>query len=704
MSEYTKLIDYLNSVIASIYEKQQKIHDINTQQLNLKKQLENTIGLINSSMIDKINVNELVTQLTGIIPESEVDDITKKITELSKMKAFLLDERITNPIKKIMLTDLDYIKARINTICSNIQELSLAEEDITMLDTCQKILTFIDEKGYTKILSDEERISFYEFLQKHIPDDCLLLISEYIIFANSKKSRYNANTSNTAMQIIDKNAEEVIQELKVEIKNDEDYHHETEPLSLSNVPNDISGTGNIDFSEIYNQIVELLKIHQNDVNLEIYDMYKNYFSKMNLYEIYGMRSMFLTANSINWEAAIPCIKEVLIPNIDSEYRQIVFKMLNEIVALNKEQLEEYLQEEKRQELHKNQFNNLKTEFMTIIKLYDRLKAKIDEITIKINKQTNNNKDIINSLLNIIQSSSKVDIGVQDYLKYYGIEYDELKMYYLSIMMQSDIDYIKEFIELEILSEEDFKGLSLLLEEVKNYISNFEEIYSLIHDKKMMLESQEQKEEITQNSKKQYESGKSVIIFFRKNENSKFLIEEDLDKQLIDEESYNDIHQILRRTSETPCENWGRVLFDKDHFKSFVHYNKQNGEKGDVVTVTSDYSGKKYELFRLKYKGPTIPRITAFHINMCDENRRKLGISQEKSVILVIGEKQVNKHSNESQEYSYFIREFKDNALEIKKYIELFENPNTEEKVLYRILNDSSDLYDYFIEKSKGLVI
>ena len=89
--------------------------------------------------------------------------------------------------------------------------------------------------------------------------------------------------------------------------------------------------------------------------------------------------------------------------------------------------------------------------------------------------------------------------------------------------------------------------------------------------------------------------------------------------------------------------------------------------------------------------------------MCEENRRKLGIPKDKHIILIIGEKQITTYSNESQDYSDTRKELKNNKELIKKYIELFENPNTSEEVLYKILNDSSDLYKYFEDKVKGLV-
>lgn len=392
------------------------------------------------------------------------------------------------------------------------------------------------------------------------------------------------------------------------------------------------------------------------------------------------------------------------PNINSDDQSLIFKIFNEIIALNQTQLERYQQEKQEKEKYRVQLEEFKNKFSDIVKKYDELRIKLSDTIGKVNEQTGNNKRSIRSLLEVVENLSTNNEGVADYLKHYGIKYDELKIYKLDLTIQTNIDDIKEFIELEMLSEDDFKEIYVLLEQTKGIIEECEEIYetSKAKESTSLITSQDEEDNPNHNSQKQYEFGKSVIVFFRKDEGSKFLVEEDIEKQLVDKASYSDIYQILKRTSETPHDSWGKSLSDPTHFKSFIDYNKQNGERGDIVTLESDYSHEKYEFFRLKDRGKTLPRLSAFDINMCDENRRKLGIPKDKHIILIIGEKQVTKHSNESAEYSDIRRELKNNMALIKKYIELFEDPSTSEEILYRILNDSSDLYDSFKEKAKGL--
>ena len=686
MNEYERLISYLKKTIDEIITKRNSINNQNAQQLLIKSSLENIIQLLSSYQIDKINVSELNNLLSSLIPNNEIEEIKNKLTELLSVQSFLFDERVSNPIKQIMLKDLDTIRIRLSFINKSLVQLSLSEEETNLLEQCQKYIELVNKDGYTKILSDEERSAFYNFLKSINFDDNLLLIFDYITYANRNRKRHELNTSNTAIEIVNKNAEKVLAELEQNLKSTEKERIKpqiTRPIQPK-----------INMNPLCERITELLKMHESDINSATYDVYAKYYSEMDIHEIYGDRSSFSTFDGVNWERAIPCIKERLLPNVDSEEQNIIFKIFSEIIALNQEQLERYQQHHQQQEAFKNRLAVFKEEFVSTTQQYSELKSQLKPIVEKVITKTRNDKTIIASLLETIQNQTTEDIGIGEYLSHYEVSYEELQLYKLNSIIESNINDIKEYIELEMLSEEDFKEIHKLLNDTKDIIDECQKTYEAYNSKEKNL--------IPSTNKKQYEYGNSIIVFFRRTEDDKFLVEEDIDKQLLDEVSYNDIFQILRKTSEISCDEWGKVLSDSSHFKSFIDYNKQNGSRGEVVKIKSNFSGKSYEFFRLKYKGKTIPRLSAFDIDMCDENRKKLGIPKDKHIILIIGEKQVTKYSNESADYSDVRRELRINEDLIAKYIELFENPNTNEEVLYRILNDSSDLYNYFKGKTKGL--
>lgn len=693
MNEYKKLINYLNSIINDIDTKKHLIEEKNAEQSLIKDSIEKVIEIIDNNKLNELNIERLGLLLNGLISESEMIEIIKKLTELLSMQSFLFDERVSNPIKQMMLIDLESIKSKLISISNGITPLVVAEEDIKLQAECKKYLEIVSETGYCKVLTDEERIAFYEFLKSTNLEDTLLLISNYIVYANKSKKQLKINTSSTAIEIIEKNAEEVVKELEENIKNEK-----TEQLEITAPPK--LQVKDIELKEAYDKIIELLNIHQNDINPTTYDIYIKYFEELDIYEIYSKRSLFSTVDGIKWEIAIPCIKEKLLPNINSDCQLLIFRIFNEIIALNQSQLERYHQEKQKEETYKNELELFKKDFAEVVKKAEELKVLISNIINKINEHTRNNKKSIISLLEMVKKNDEYDDNVKEILNYYGITYDELKIYMSNDKIQENLNDIKEYIELEKLSEDDFKEIYALLEDTKKKIKDCEQYYQTIKERK--VDNQEIKNEQSTAGKKQYEYGESVIVFFRKDECSRFLVEEDIDKQILDEKSYCDIQQILKRASETTHEKWAFATNDKSNFKSFIKQNKQNGDKGDTVTIKSDYSGIDYSFFRLKNNGKTNPRLTAFDIKMCEENRRKLGIPKNKHIILIIGEKQVTKFSKESQEYADIRRELSNNIELIKQYIELFENPNTSEDLLYKILNDSSDLYDSFKEKAKGL--
>ena len=695
MNEYERLIDYLNSVINNIESKKQSLEYKNGQLISAKISLENFIELISERRIDEINVNNFGMLLSKFISEGEVNEIKSKLNDLLVVKSFLYDDRIFNPIKQMMLMDLETIKFKLNSISNGIKSLSLSEEDLKLLNDCKRYLSFVDKNGYTKVLTDEDRCNFCSFLKSTGLEDAMLLIADYLIFVNKTRGQREINTSNTAIEIVNKNAEKVIEELEKKV---EKSVKKTEIPKTTIIPT--GRVQNIDFSGVHEKILELLDMYQDDINPQNYEVYSNYFSKLDIYEIYNKRGSFSTIEGVNWEMAIPCIKERLLPNINSDEQSLIFKIFNEIINLNQSQLERYEQEKQRQEKYKNKLEAFKKKFVIVLDEYNELSARLVNIIGKINDGTKGSKSDIDSLLDIVKNSSAADDGVKDYLDYYGISYDELVLYGLYVNIQENINHIKEYIEL-VISEDDFGGIDQMLSGTEEIIKECVQRYEKLNQDEFVVESFSSFQ--PSNNKKQYETGESIIVFFRRNEGSKFLIEEDIDRELLDEASYSDISKILKRTNDTSCDVWGKAMTDSTNFKSFIRYAKPNGKMGDIVTVESNYSHEKYPFFRLKDGGKTVPRLSAFDIHMCDENREKLGITKDKHIILIIGEKQVTKHSNENTDYSDVRRELKNNIDLIQKYIELFENPNSNEEVLYKILNDSSDLYSNLMEKGKGLV-
>ncbi len=264
---------------------------------------------------------------------------------------------------------------------------------------------------------------------------------------------------------------------------------------------------------------------------------------------------------------------------------------------------------------------------------------------------------------------------------------DLELYGLISLTQKYLDDIKTYLDVrdvsyalltdELLSEfgVDFKKMSELIEKAKQY---FEE-----HKEK----------EFTPNY------NDSVLIFLKNNETGEEYLEEDL-KNNPNIKSHNDTLIVLKTAIGKTDDEWRISLQVKGGYKRNITETKANGKKGDKITIISDYSGTEYDYFRLKDDGKTNARVLAFDINVCDENRKKLKLPKDKHVILILGEIDVTKFSNETTDDIPAKSKLNSRSIYIKKYIKLFEDPNTKEEVLREIILDSQKYYEDLLKEKK----
>ena len=202
-----------------------------------------------------------------------------------------------------------------------------------------------------------------------------------------------------------------------------------------------------------------------------------------------------------------------------------------------------------------------------------------------------------------------------------------------------------------------------------------------------------------NSIKQYESGKNIIIFYRKNEESKFLVEEDLEHSTDINKNYIYVEKILKTVNDIEYWHWR----EKRYYNFREDINKTATIK-KPYEFKSNFSGKNLEFSRLKApmqkKGEdNNTRLSCLKIDLCEENRIKLNLPS-RTIILIIGQMNISNHNSDT-EYGYFRTQIEENRENIQKIVEQFENPNTPAEVMYKLLNDSSDLYNDLRGKIKG---
>lgn len=280
------------------------------------------------------------------------------------------------------------------------------------------------------------------------------------------------------------------------------------------------------------------------------------------------------------------------------------------------------------------------------------------------------------------------------LQSYGLNYEEAMLNILNEKIIQDMEFIDELIlqidkiiSLNGNCDEEVDGLKTLYYELMDEINKYLEFYNAIFREEKL-------------SAKQYQTGENVIAFFRKNEETKFLIEKDIDLKC---STNNDAVQ-----NRYFCLQKMFLAINSVPSYSFVQKRLHNCvtaiTTGDYASskqyiIKSGYSGNDCNFSRLKSPSTrsgidNIFRVSFLKITMPQENVDKIG-ARSRMVLLIIGAADIQNH-NKNSEYGNFINEYELYSEEIQKVIRMFEDPNTSQTVLLKLLDDSSDLYNMYV--------
>ena len=578
---YQVFIAKLKSMISALEAKQKLTQEQINKRFAYIQSLEIMTNLLMNMDLINVDLGELRKILNYLSPEliskNDAEKILSTLRDLSVMQSLLKNKETSIKLKEKLLSDLRELYVKLNQLMEKLKETLPKANDNELLEEYRFYLSIVSEQGFTKIISREERLKFFQFLQSNkfgdnsitLRDYGPLIMCEYIDFAYKFKM---AQRQKIEKETISKE-EETIQEPILE-----------EPT----------------VDTIEQQRAKELEDLIKDIDTKLKKMKKK--------------------------------REPI-------FRKIQVSFLG--LALSNHTLD--------------QFNLVKDNLLTEEDIKKRLLLEHEK-----------NKD-------------------------FDITYEEILFYRLFLQCEEDLMLLQAH-KPEELAGRDYDETKEILQEILNKINKMKSI-----------DIKEDKEEKPKQVK-QYQYGESIVLFFRNESSARSLFEEDINSQHIDEESNTDIRSILQRISNTDGPGWGLARRERDHFKAPISYNSKTGGKGEAIKIKSNYSGKEYDLFRLKGTGKTNPRISVFDIIMCDENCEKLNLPTNKHVILIIGEKQVTKYPQESQDYSYLIKEYRNNQDQIRVMIEKLENPATPKEELEIMFNESSDIYSEFVGTDRsGLV-
>lgn len=335
------------------------------------------------------------------------------------------------------------------------------------------------------------------------------------------------------------------------------------------------------------------------------------------------------------------------------------------------------------------YNNLKTEYIDIKDRF--LESKTDITVLGKIKNDTERQSIIEFILT---SSDKEEI--ENLLQSYELKYEEVMIEILNEKIIQDIKFIDELILQidKIISlngnyDEEVDGFKTLYVELASEIDKYFEFYNSVFRGK-------------QSSNKQYQTGENVIAFFRKSEDSKFLIEEDIDSKC---STNNDavqnrdfcLEKMFLAINSVP--SYSFIQKRLNNCVTAITTGDYARNKSKQYLLKSNYSGIDCNFSRLK--SPTTRsgvdnafRASFLKITMPQENVDKIG-AKSRMVLLIIGATDIKNH-NKNSEYGDFINEYELYSEQIQKVIKMFEDPNTPQSELLKLLDDSSDLYNMFV--------
>ena len=589
----------------------------------------------------------------------------------------------------------------------------------------ESILSKIDDFTVKERLSPTE----LKFLSEEIEADGIFdFLKDYYI--NLRKLKRNSGLTDEEIETtIDENIENVYEEListtlseePVEFNNNQNKSSEETPISISNQENKADENELTDEEkEVFDKIQDIVQRHIQEILPEIYQLYFELFKDESIENIernkdnqsdeqgklgLGLKTVgkTLIEMSDNWKRIIPCLNSKLIPSFQLNInREKILTLFNEIIKY--EELYNQKLDEKKKAFN-NKFNNAleKTvaEYTEIKERESEILEKLSSIISNIQKINEIDPENLKEYIKLIEKQEKTEeekTSLKNYEQHViKLEVDDVKLY----LLVKEIDDYFDFIQQEI-EENNINTEKEIQEKIIDYLNEIEIL------KKELYKKIEESNKLPTTSRKQYESGNTVILFLN-NQYGEFLLEKDISEFSIEDQlkGIQEFDKILEFSNILEKGQWDIAKEDSKHIVRNVTETKINGKKGKDIIITSEYSNNEYNFVRLKQPGPSYYRLTCIRLDgkINEETKEKLNIPKNKPVILIIGAWPINNFNRESSDYGKMINELNDNMTDIQRIIKLFEKDNiTDEELteLYKLMNDSSDLYYLIRGKAKGL--
>ena len=696
MNNLEKLI--ANITVKIIEKKQQQLDLLNNIMYieNIKQQLstgeiQNVDIKALETIINKIGIDEdeIFQQLHHILEDFAMDDeITSGISREKEIELLLttfkhlqeyadsqedLEEEIVESYISILI---EITESLYNSEVQNIRN-STAYKDIDReIKELETLLAILNKQ---ENLTIEEKDKIYEYIVNSNLED---KISIYIELASKWIEQAKVTRLIPEEQIIEPSIEEPIISFDESVQEEIETIQEKQRAELSQLTGEMAKEDweqlilktinivkeNTNLTQEQKSILEKILLISLKEELEDLNMAKDVLNEYSEITIDTRNYEYLNSSKLETNLVGVDLVINLIPNITDETLSDI-KIIIESIVEKFQQL--YLSNDELEDMKKFfQENQKKYSQITYIEL-DNTQAQLIELEEKF-IEFEGSKD---KLLNYDAHTNKI---IPTNAQYNQFALNTFKKIIKTKLAQ--LDTILKNTDNQLVKR---KEVEQLREEIAKWTSKYEYAVQL-----MEVEITYRNHTVEEMEKIDF-SNKNAIVFLR-GESGKTIYEEGLitngaETNFILPSTAKALKKILKNAINN-------TILLKTNYSSFSHIIKDKTTSGKEFYVEI----QKKNLIRLSEPGSPA-RIAIIKLKLPQENKMKLGITPNNGVILVLGTFEVN-YSKEGVAYSKMTNQARYYEEQIKKIMEIFENPDTPREVLLQYLADSYGLLESLIEE------
>lgn len=643
---------------------------------------EYDIFLSLKEVLDKLEMSEILPRSAktkegpSISRKDTIEFILSSFRQLQELSEYEeeLDPQIVDSFTSILSKILESLYDKeIERISKSDEYQKISKE----VKTLSNILSLV-EKSSSKILTKEERTIIQEYLTNSTIDDKISIYVELgRIWLENIKSSSKENTEEESIIFdIEPISNEIIEELtqkqeaqKQELLIQTKKRTKEEWVELFNKTIELI-KNNTTLTEEQKTVLEKILLSSMAISSEDLNVYEELLNDFRELNLNSRRQAYLDYNDFEehvYSTASIDLAVNIIPNLENPFLSEIFKIIETLI----EKYNQYY-------LSKEEFKEIKDMILDIQTNYPNLSyiTYTDEEMLYLEEKFIELEGNKKSLINADKHNGNI----------LGEDCDSFIENTFKKIIKTKLEELQK--ELENATPKMKKGrIPKLMNELEFWIKKYNEYNA---NKEVTLPYKQYTIEEIQNI--DFE-GRNMVVFLN-GENGMTLYEEGILRNGSGKNGkFQDLNLKVLQSIMKNCVNGGKEIISSYHrFKDYVYQptatnslSTIHSKKGVPVKINDHY------LYRLS-EAATPVRVTVINLKVPDNNKNKIGIPLNNTVVLVISSYEVNVN-NDSKDYANMRRETLRYEKEIKTIIDAFENPQTPKETLLGYIASSYGLLE-----------